>query len=78
MCIRDSLINQASTAQNLEDKKTYYRQLQALLGHDLPYIPLWYEDHVFIAQKEIKGFKIAKDGNFDGLIHIHRGTNHNL
>ena len=74
----DLLISQAGTTQNLQEKKTYYQQLQTLLANDLPYIPLWYEDHVFIAQKEIRGFKIAKDGNFDGLIHIHRGTNHNL
>ncbi|MEC9006079.1 MAG: ABC transporter substrate-binding protein [Nitrospirota bacterium] len=74
----DLLINQASTTQNLEEKKAYYQQLQALLMHDLPYIPLWYENHVFIAQKEIRGFKIAKDGNFDSLILIHRDTSHDL
>ena len=74
----DLLINQAGTTQSLQEKKIYYQQLQALLSHNLPYIPLWYEDHVFIAQKEIKGFKIAKDGNFDSLIHIHRDTSHDL
>ena len=31
-----------------------------------------YEDHVFIARSEIEGFKIAKDGNYDGLQFVHR------
>jgi peptide/nickel transport system substrate-binding protein len=34
----------------------------------LPYIPLWYEDHVFAARSNISGYQLASDGNYDGLI----------
>jgi len=33
----------------------------------LPYVPLWYEDHVFISRKGISGYTLGLDGNYDGL-----------
>ncbi len=68
----DLLIDQAGSTQDTQEKKNLYQELQAHLADALPYVPLWYEDHVFIARQDIKGFTIAKDGNFDGLQHVHR------
>jgi len=68
----DLLIDQAASTQDMQEKKHYYQELQAHLVDALPYVPLWYEDHVFIARKEIEGFMIAKDGNFDGLKNVQR------
>lgn len=70
----DDLIDQASNAQDLKKKKHLYQDLQVHLSNALPYVPLWYEDHIFIAQRNIKGFTLAKDGNFDGLKHVHRSS----
>jgi peptide/nickel transport system substrate-binding protein len=70
----DHLIDQAGRTQEMQEKKHVYRELQAHLADALPYVPLWYEDHVFIARDEIKGFTIAKDGNFDGLKDVHRSS----
>ncbi len=68
----DRLIEQAEAAEALVDKRAYYQQLQAHLLETLPYVPLWYEDHVFIARREIEGFTVALDGNYDGLKMVHR------
>jgi peptide/nickel transport system substrate-binding protein len=68
----DRLIDQASQTQDILEKKQYYQTLQSLLAEVLPYVPLWYEDHVFIARQEIQGFRIATDGNFDGLKDVQR------
>jgi len=68
----DLLIDQAGTTQDLREKKHLYQELQAYIAEALPYVPLWYEDHVFMAQQNIEGFTIAKDGNFDGLKNVHR------
>ena len=68
----DRLIEQAEHTQDIHERQHYYQELQTLLAETLPYVPLWYEDHVFIARREIQGFTIAKDGNFDGLQHVHR------
>ena len=70
----DELIEKAEASQALEEKRQTYQQLQALLLNLLPYVPLWYEDHVFIASQDIQGYEIAADGNFDGLQHVERST----
>ncbi|MCB1876164.1 MAG: ABC transporter substrate-binding protein [Chromatiales bacterium] len=66
----DALIESAETASTLEAQASYYRQLQALIHHDLPYVPLWYEDHVAIHGRSVTGFTVARDGNYDGLNHL--------
>ena len=76
--LADYLIDQAGSAQDIKEKKDRYRELQAHLAEALPYVPLWYEDHVFIVRREIEGFTIAKDGNYDGLQHIQRTSPNRL
>ncbi len=66
----DRLIEAAEAAPDLESQARYYRELQALLLQNLPYVPLWYEDHVFVARDGIRGFRIARDGNYDGLVTV--------
>ncbi len=70
--ISDNLIEQAEAAPQLADQAYYYRKLQARLLAQLPYVPLWYEDHVFVARKEIAGYQLARDGNYDGLVKVIR------
>lgn len=74
----DALIERAEGTQDLEEKRQTYRRLQALLLQALPYIPLWYEDHVFIASYEVEGYHVAPDGNYDALLHIERQTLKNM
>jgi peptide/nickel transport system substrate-binding protein len=73
----DDLMNQAELALTLRSKKNLYQQLQAYLLEALPYIPLWYQDHVFIAQENLKGYRVAIDGNYDSLADVHWGTSQN-
>ena len=68
----DAFIDRARAAPDLETKQEWYLQLQHHLADALPYVPLWYEDHIFIARREIEGFTMARDGNYDGLIHVRR------
>jgi len=68
----DRLITQAESTQDMQEKKNYYQELQTHLADALPYVPLWYEDHVFIARRNIEGFSIAKDGNLDSLKYVRR------
>lgn len=70
--LADRLIDQAGSTQDLQEKKRLYQALQAHLADELPYVPLWYEDHVFITRRGIDGFSISKDGNYDALRHVHR------
>jgi peptide/nickel transport system substrate-binding protein len=48
----DNLVAAAEQGVSLEAQAVAYRQIQSRLLGLLPYIPLWYEDHVFAARSE--------------------------
>ncbi len=68
----DQFIEQAENADTLEAQAELYRQLQALLLRDLPYVPLWYENQIVAGAKAIRGYELAADGAWDGLLNITR------
>ena len=68
----DALIEQAAAAPTLDEQAALYRELQARLLELLPYVPLWYEDHVYAAREGIEGYTLSLDGNYDGLISVRR------
>lgn len=68
----DRLIEAARAEPVLERQAALYRALQALLLQDLPYVPLWYEDQVLAARAQIVGYRLAPDGNYDGLVDVMR------
>ncbi len=68
----DALIDQARAALDVDAKQRAYVQLQHHLAKTLPYVTLWYEDHIFITRQEVEGFIMARDGNYDGLTRIRR------
>ena len=63
----DRLIDRADTLPDLSAQAVVYRQLQEMIHSKLPYVPLWYEDHVAAVRNDIKGYELARDGNYDGL-----------
>ncbi len=66
----DSIIDQAEKTADFGEKAILYQRLQEQLLVELPYIPLWYEDHVFISRDYITGYQLAGDGNYDGLVQV--------
>lgn len=66
----DHLIDSAEAAADIETQAKYYKELQSHLLETLPYVPLWYEDHVFAAREGITGYTLARDGNYDGLKYV--------
>jgi peptide/nickel transport system substrate-binding protein len=66
----DRLIEAARAEPDLRRQAVLYRELQALLLRDLPYVPLWFEDQFYAARRQVRGYTLAPDGNYDGLIHV--------
>lgn len=66
----DGMIDVAGNADTLERQAAAYRDLQNRLLETLPYVPLWYEDHVFVSRKGISGYTLGLDGNYDGLMTV--------
>jgi len=69
----DRLLDLAEQEYNIQSRIQYYRKLQNLLLQDLPYVPLWYKANVAIMASDLKGYRLAKDGNYDGLELISKG-----
>ncbi len=68
----DAMIEAAEDSQDLNQQAEGYKILQAYLAKELPYIPLWYEDNLLITSLKISGYKLAADGNYDGLLTVRK------
>ncbi len=66
--VADRLIDAAEASQDLAVKARAYRRLQAYLLQQLPYLPLWFEGQVVAMRRDIRGYRLAPDGNYDALI----------
>lgn len=71
----DSIIEIAEVEPSIEKQAVYYRDLQQVLFDALPTIPLWYEDNVLAIRKDMQGYTLSKDGNFDSLVNTVRVNN---
>lgn len=67
----DRLIDAAEHAADISQRAADYRKLEAWLSKTLPYVPLWYEEHFFACRSNVVGYRLAADGNYDGLINVH-------
>ncbi|MGD8312688.1 MAG: ABC transporter substrate-binding protein [Gammaproteobacteria bacterium] len=70
--VLDRLIEAAEQGATLEQQAERFRRVQARLLAELPYVPLWYEDHVAAMRQDIRGYSLARDGNYDALRHVTR------
>ncbi len=61
------LIEAAENEMEASLRLQSYHQLQHHLLEQLPYVPLWYEDQVAAVRGKASGYKVAGDGNYDGL-----------
>lgn len=71
----DVLVESAEVETNPLVQAALYRQLQQHLAEQVPYVSLWYEDHVYAARAGIAGYRLAPDGNYDGLKTVYRTDN---
>jgi peptide/nickel transport system substrate-binding protein len=68
----DDLIDQAEQQSVWSAQQKSYRALQQRLLQQLPYVPLWYENHVRISGAGVTGYPLSVDGNYDGLRSVDR------
>jgi len=70
----DRIIEAARAEQELEHQAAHYRELQALLLEELPYVPLWYEKHICAYRNQVQDYRLAPDGSYDGLVEVELGS----
>lgn len=69
----DRLIEQAETTDALAARAALYGEIERRLLDDLPYVPLWFEDQIFVTRTDIRAYATNADGHFDALLQTHRG-----
>lgn len=70
----DALIVAAENAVGDAARVRAYRAVAERVLYDLPYVPLWFEDQLYVTRAAISGYTTDQDGNFDALAHVHRLT----
>ena len=48
-------------------RRAIYARVQRRAAHDLPVVPLWWEDRIVVQTRRLQGFEPAPDGDLHGL-----------
>ena len=63
----DALLNQANAETDEAARRRDYIEVQQILAHDLPSIPLWYPNNEAVHSTRVIGVKLDPGGTFDFL-----------
>jgi peptide/nickel transport system substrate-binding protein len=63
----DALIDQARRESDPNTRKQLYAEIQQVLAEELPYINLWYQDNVLVANKRLSNLTLNSSGSYDFL-----------
>lgn len=66
----DAEVDAATQTEAIEIRKQHYQQAQRILSEDLPVIPLWHPDVVFVGAPRVKGLVVRGDARFDPLLNV--------
>jgi len=44
-----------------------YRDVQLLMGEDLPIVPLWHEDNILVMREDVQGYEVYPNARYAGL-----------
>jgi peptide/nickel transport system substrate-binding protein len=63
----DKLLEAGRFELDRPKRRAIYSQVQKILAHDLPVVPLWHEDNVAAMRKIIRGFEILPTAQLSSL-----------
>lgn len=65
--VMDRLTSAGRCTLDPERRRHVYARVQQRAAHDLPVVPLWWEDRVVIHVRRLRGFEPVPDGDLRGL-----------
>jgi peptide/nickel transport system substrate-binding protein len=65
--VMDRLTARGRRALDPARRRAIYARVQRRAAHDLPVVPLWWEDRVVVHTRRLVGFEPSADGNLRGL-----------
>lgn len=66
----DALLDEGLRTLNTEERRSVYEQLERVLREQMPYVPLWHEDHVVVTSSRAHAFRPSVDGRWGALAEI--------
>lgn len=66
----DALLDVARGETDDTARASHYAEVQRIVAADLPYIPLWHEDHVVITSARARSYAAVPTGRFAGLTRV--------
>jgi len=70
--VLDQLIDEATLATSMDERRARYGKVQHRVAEIAPYISLWYETNIVVAQPEIRGVRISPQADFSFLRNVSR------
>jgi peptide/nickel transport system substrate-binding protein len=71
----DALTDQIRVEMNQEKRKELCSEVQKILGEDLPYLPMWFNDVVSVHRRSLGALELPSTGNYNFLATLHPGGN---
>jgi peptide/nickel transport system substrate-binding protein len=65
--VMDRLTQTGRRIADPEARRRVYARVQRRAAHDLPVVPLWWEDRVVVHSRRLEGFEPAASGDLRGL-----------
>ena len=65
--VMDRLTTRGRATLDPERRRAIYARVQARAAHDLPVVPLWWEDRVVVHTRRLRGFTPSPSGDLHGL-----------
>jgi peptide/nickel transport system substrate-binding protein len=65
--VMDRLTARGRRTLDLEARQRIYARVQQRAAHDLPVVPLWWEDRIVVASRRLVGFEGSGDGDLHAL-----------
>jgi ABC-type transport system substrate-binding protein len=65
--VMDRLTARARYATDPAERRRLYARIQRRAAHDLPVVPLWWEDRVVVRSTRLEGFTPTASGALDTL-----------
>jgi peptide/nickel transport system substrate-binding protein len=66
----DALLDDGLRTMDVEKRRSVYEELESVLREQMPYVPLWHEDHVAVTSARARAFRPSVDGRWGALAEI--------
>ena len=66
----DRLIEEGRRTLDRQERTRIYGELQRIVAGDVPIVPLWHEDNVVLANREVRGFDVLPNARVPSLARV--------